>query len=1030
MARAPIRRGDLRIPGMAGAVALTPPGGLPAGNPAAGFGQATNSIMARVERLEASLNQRADQVAEEAAWEAGTVAGEADPGVQMGGGGRIARTAYNRAAADAGARRLDVLSRTELNRLAETAPTDPAAFNAGATEWRDRIAAGLPARMQGVFRDRFDVAALPISRQISEQQRRHVADQALATFNEALPGRLAGIERAAAQATTDPAAARALAAEEDQLVAEAIALGPREAFTLGGRQYPADPSRGAALSVAQLEQRVAGVRRERSEALVIGAWRAAGGRPEWIDEFERGQVMPRVQGWIGQQAAAGTARRPVERLIGSVPQAWRPIAEQAAAENGIAPPLLLALLGQESGGRADAVSPAGAIGPAQIMPATARDPGFGMAPLPADALTDPARAIPWAAQYLARIRDSFGGDIARALAAYNAGPRRVREAEAAGRALPQETRDYLAALLPAAGAALSGGLPADEVRPIVARLRAELARDEARTREQRTTARAEAQRLIDENMQAIGVSGAPVHRLDLDLLTRAGLDPVEVTQRETVARGRYSAAEMARGASDPAELQRIAEAFRPGTPGFAADPRAAAELLRFIEGRGVQVQGAAMAEELRDREAEVQAGRPVRPVTAEEGRAAGLRPEQVAEVNAGLAQQARLAALRREAEAAPPAERDALLARLPVQGGQARENAEGARVVLDAFQARDRAVAQDAAAYALAGTEEGRRLATAVGGGDLAALPRLVAVLAAQQDAMGIPEAQRRALPRPISDALFARIADAVDADGAEAALRALTEAAGPAGVARIAADVSLPGQATGDRRQAIVVAAALAGRQDDTSRLILRGAFVLRDNPLPDARAADMERALDGEIGAALARRPDVRSQVLAAARAIYAAGSADRGALTGAFDRGRFREAVNRVAPSTWWGGEAVLLPPSMDEARFRAVMAALPPDRMTGAIAGDGSPITPAMVARGGFSAETVGPGRYLLRYGAQEVLDAAGGRRPFVLDLNGAQPVEAGPVGPGAGRSRDPADAALEAERFRARAGERLRPVDGP
>ena len=75
--------------------------------------------------------------------------------------------------------------------------------------------------------------------------------------------------------------------------------------------------------------------------------------------------------------------------------------------------LLAAVAQQESNFNASAVSPAGAQGLMQFMPATAK--GLGVNPL------DPASAIDGAAKYLSSLTKQFGStDLA--LAAYNAGP--------------------------------------------------------------------------------------------------------------------------------------------------------------------------------------------------------------------------------------------------------------------------------------------------------------------------------------------------------------------------------------------------------------------------------------------------------------------------------------------------------------------------------------------------------------------------------------------------------------------------------
>jgi soluble lytic murein transglycosylase-like protein len=92
---------------------------------------------------------------------------------------------------------------------------------------------------------------------------------------------------------------------------------------------------------------------------------------------------------------------------------------QAAQANGIDPALLAGLIKQESGFNPNARSGAGAQGLTQLMPGTAA--GLGVT----DAL-DPAQAIEGGAKYLKQQLDRFGGDPARALAAYNAGPGAVQ----------------------------------------------------------------------------------------------------------------------------------------------------------------------------------------------------------------------------------------------------------------------------------------------------------------------------------------------------------------------------------------------------------------------------------------------------------------------------------------------------------------------------------------------------------------------------------------------------------------------------
>ncbi len=121
----------------------------------------------------------------------------------------------------------------------------------------------------------------------------------------------------------------------------------------------------------------------------------------------------------------------------------------SATANGIAPIVLAALLRSESGFDARAVSPAGAQGIAQFMPATAR--GVGLA----DPF-DPAQAIPAAARLLGGHLKEFGS-LPLALAAYNAGAGAVHRY--GGIPPYRETQAYVARILALSGGATGGGAP-------------------------------------------------------------------------------------------------------------------------------------------------------------------------------------------------------------------------------------------------------------------------------------------------------------------------------------------------------------------------------------------------------------------------------------------------------------------------------------------------------------------------------------------------------------------------------------------
>jgi soluble lytic murein transglycosylase-like protein len=111
--------------------------------------------------------------------------------------------------------------------------------------------------------------------------------------------------------------------------------------------------------------------------------------------------------------------------------------EQIARHVGIEPTLLRAVVTVESAGNAGAVSPKGAIGLGQLMPATAER--FGVNP------ADPTENLLGAAKYLKFLLDKFGS-LELALAGYNAGEGAV---ERAGNRIPPfaETQAYVPKVL-------------------------------------------------------------------------------------------------------------------------------------------------------------------------------------------------------------------------------------------------------------------------------------------------------------------------------------------------------------------------------------------------------------------------------------------------------------------------------------------------------------------------------------------------------------------------------------------------------
>jgi soluble lytic murein transglycosylase len=84
---------------------------------------------------------------------------------------------------------------------------------------------------------------------------------------------------------------------------------------------------------------------------------------------------------------------------------------------------------QESAFDLDAVSPAGARGLMQLMPTTAKEVAKqqGLPYNLARLTNDPSYNLMLGRSYLDRLLDSFGGSYVLSIAAYNAGPARVRQ---------------------------------------------------------------------------------------------------------------------------------------------------------------------------------------------------------------------------------------------------------------------------------------------------------------------------------------------------------------------------------------------------------------------------------------------------------------------------------------------------------------------------------------------------------------------------------------------------------------------------
>ena len=135
------------------------------------------------------------------------------------------------------------------------------------------------------------------------------------------------------------------------------------------------------------------------------------------------QVVPEA----GNASKTGQAQSTKNALPAYSVNASLPLADQslsgliseASQKYKVDPKLLSAIAEVESGGNQDETSSAGAVGVMQLMPDTAAS--LGVNPY------DKQQNVEGGAKYLRQMLDTFGGDVSKAVAAYNAGPQAVKD---------------------------------------------------------------------------------------------------------------------------------------------------------------------------------------------------------------------------------------------------------------------------------------------------------------------------------------------------------------------------------------------------------------------------------------------------------------------------------------------------------------------------------------------------------------------------------------------------------------------------
>ena len=156
-----------------------------------------------------------------------------------------------------------------------------------------------------------------------------------------------------------------------------------------------------------------------------------------------------VAGLVG--LAAVHAQNPPWYARLHYPLRYETIVRGHAQNYGLDPALLAGVIYVESRFRPGATSPSGAIGLMQLLPATANGIATrtGGARFRVADLYDPEINVRYGAWYLRHLFDKYG-DVETALAAYNAGQRRVDEWQRDDRGVPYaETRAYIRHVLSA-----------------------------------------------------------------------------------------------------------------------------------------------------------------------------------------------------------------------------------------------------------------------------------------------------------------------------------------------------------------------------------------------------------------------------------------------------------------------------------------------------------------------------------------------------------------------------------------------------
>jgi soluble lytic murein transglycosylase len=201
----------------------------------------------------------------------------------------------------------------------------------------------------------------------------------------------------------------------------------RQSYALRHQPVPADPALRN-----RLETQPAALRAREFHALGLlpqarNEWRGftAGQSPL---ELRQSAVIAQGWGWHPQAIMTLAKSEYWDDLNLRYPLLYKDEALGAARKAAVDSGWVYGIMRAESLFIPDARSPANAIGLMQLLPATARQVArsIGLAYHGERTLLEPAANLRLGAEYLRQMRDRFGGNLAMATAAYNAGPHRVQ----------------------------------------------------------------------------------------------------------------------------------------------------------------------------------------------------------------------------------------------------------------------------------------------------------------------------------------------------------------------------------------------------------------------------------------------------------------------------------------------------------------------------------------------------------------------------------------------------------------------------